>query len=198
MGGRYRLDGRPASTNSMVVPVLPDYFRTMGGRLLAGRDFTAADLQGGAEVAIVNEVFAREFGQPAELIGRTIGNADNPRKIIGVVKRMDYVAEGSQTSQVFVISRSPGGWPGATVVVRVAGRPEDRMPMIRDAIQSVDPQVPVFDVKTMEQRMDDEFARPQFYKTAVMCFAAFALLLAVIGIYGIVSYMVARRAHEMG
>ncbi len=128
MGGRYRLDGRPASTNSMVVPVLPDYFRTMGGRLLAGRDFTAADLQGGAEVAIVNEVFAREFGQPAELIGRTIGNADNPRKIIGVVKRMDYVAEGSQTSQVFVISRSPGGWPGATVVVRVAGRPEDRMP----------------------------------------------------------------------
>ncbi len=70
--------------------------------------------------------------------------------------------------------------------------------MIRDAIQSVDPQVPVFDVKTMEQRMDDEFARPQFYKTAVMCFAAFALLLAVIGIYGIVSYMVARRAHEMG
>jgi putative ABC transport system permease protein len=65
-------------------------------------------------------------------------------------------------------------------------------------VQSVDPQVPVFGVKTMEQRMDDELARPQFYKTAVMCFGGFALLLAIIGIYGIVAYTVARRTHEMG
>ena len=70
--------------------------------------------------------------------------------------------------------------------------------MIRDTIQSVDRRVPVFDVRTMEQRMSDELARPQFYKTAVLCFAGFALLLAVIGIYGIVSYTVARRTHEMG
>ena len=70
--------------------------------------------------------------------------------------------------------------------------------MIRAAIQSVDPKVPVFGVKTMEQRVTEALARPQFYRTAVVAFAAFALLLVVIGIYGIVSHTVSRRAHEMG
>jgi len=83
-------------------------------------------------------------------------------------------------------------------VVKVTGRPKDRLAMIRDTIQSVDRQVPVFGVETMEQRMAEWFARPQFYKTAVMFFAAFAFLLAIIGIHGIVSYTVARRHHEMG
>jgi ABC-type antimicrobial peptide transport system permease subunit len=70
--------------------------------------------------------------------------------------------------------------------------------MIRDTMRSVDPQVPVFDVKTLQQRMADEFARPQFYKTAVICFAAFAFLLAIFGIYSIVSYSVARTTRAMG
>jgi predicted permease len=195
LGGRQSLDGRRASTNSMIVPVMPDYFRTMGGKILAGREFTPADLQGTAEPVIVNDVFAREFGTPAELLGRQVNGS---RAIVGVVKRMDYLAEGANASQVFVLSRAPGSWPGAAIVVKVAGRPEDHMTMIRDAIQSVDRQVPVGELKTMEQRMDDEFARPQFYKTAVTCFAAFALLLAILGIFDVVSYTVARRTHEMG
>jgi ABC-type antimicrobial peptide transport system permease subunit len=70
--------------------------------------------------------------------------------------------------------------------------------MVRDTIRSFDPQVPLFDVKTLEQRMADKFARPQFYKTAVICFAAFAFLLAIFGIYSIVSYTVARATHTMG
>jgi putative ABC transport system permease protein len=198
MGGRYSLDGRRASESSMLVPVMPDYFRTMGTQILAGREFTPADLESAGEAAIVNDVFAREFGQPGDLLGRTVSSGGSPRTVVGVVKRMDYLAEGAQTSQIFVLSRSPGSWPGATIVVKVDGQADDRLALIRDTIQSVDPQVPVFGVKTMQQRMADEFARPQFYKTAVMFFAAFAVLLSIIGVYGIVSYTVARRAHEMG
>ena len=194
VGGRFSLNGRRARENSMVVPVMPDYFRTMATPILAGREFTAADLQSTAQPVIVNDVFAREFGEFRELLGRHVDG----RTIVGVVKRTDYLAEGAQSSQIFLLSRSPGAWPGATIVVKVDGRAEDRLAMVRDTLQSVDRQVPVFGVKTIQQRMDDLFARPQFYRTAVLCFALFALLLAVIGIYGIVSYTVARRTHEMG
>jgi putative ABC transport system permease protein len=110
---------------------------------------------------------------------------------------MDYMAEGANSNEIFIPVNSPGGF-FSTLVARVNGRAGDRLAMIRGAVQSVDPQVPVFGVKTMEQRMDDELARPQFYKTAVMCFAGFAMLLAIMGIYGIVAYTVARRTHEMG
>jgi hypothetical protein len=197
VGGRFRLDGRQASMNSMFVPVMQDYFRVMGSRLLAGREFTQADIQGNTNIAIVSDAFAREFGQPADLISRELSIGKSSWRIIGVVKGMDYMVADAQTSQVFHPSRSPG-WPRTAIVVRVTGRPEDRLAMIRDTVRSVDPQVPLFDVKTLEQRMADEFARPQFYKTAVMCFAGFAFLLAILGIYGIVSYSVARTRHAMG
>lgn len=197
MGGRYALDGRKASANSMSVPVMQDYFRAMGSRLLAGREFTAADIRGNEKIAIVNEVFAREFGEPADLIGRELSAGRNSWRIVGVVKSMDYMAADAQTSQVFQPSRSPG-WPRTAVVISVAGHPADHLAIIRDTIRSVDPRVPLFDIKTLDQRMADEFARPRFYKTAVMCFAAFAFLLAIFGIYSIVSYSVARSTRATG
>ena len=199
IGGRFRMNGRPAAEASMLVPVFPDYFRTMGGRILWGREFSRAEVQGNGRVAVVNDRFAGEFGPPAEALGGdiTIGT-DPPWRVIGVVKTMDYMTEGANGNQIFVPDHSPGGSFFSTIVLRVNGRAEDRLPMIRDAIQSVDPQVPVFGVKTMEQRLDEALARPEFYRTAVLCFAAFALLLAVLGIYGIVSYTVAQKTHEMG
>jgi len=198
IGGPFGMDRRPAKESSMLVPVMPDYFRTMGGRILRGREFSELETQGDAKVAVVNDRFAGEFGSPADALGHevTIGN-DPPLRIVGVVKGMDYMTDGANVNQIYVPAHALGGF-FSTFVARVSGRAEDRLAMIRDTVRSVDPQVPIFGVKTMEQRMSDVIARPQFYRTAVFCFAAIALLLAIIGIYGIVSYTVARRSHEMG
>jgi ABC-type antimicrobial peptide transport system permease subunit len=200
VGGPFGLDGRPAKLNSTLVPVLSGYFQTMGGQILYGREFTEAEVRSGAKVAVVNERFAAEFGAPQDALNHQLTIEDDaPRKIVGVVKGMNYETDPTlaDSNQVFLPSETPGSF-FSTFVVRVEGRAEDHLAEIRDTIQSVDPQVPVFGVKTMHQRLDEVFAAPKFYRTAVWIFAGFAVLLAVIGIYGIVSYTVVQRTQEMG
>ena len=201
VGGPFGIDGHPAKQNSTMIPVFSDYFRTMGGQILYGREFNDSEVRSRARVAVVNQRFATAFGAPADIVGRQLTAEDAlPWKIVGVVKGIEYETDPTLVKpfQVFVPPTKPGIFPPATFVARVDGPTEYHLAAIRDAVVSTDPKVPVFGVKTMQQRLDEMFARPEFYRATVWVFAGFTLLLIVIGIYGLLAYTVARRTKEIG
>jgi putative ABC transport system permease protein len=200
LGGPATLDGRRASENAMIVPVMADYFQTVGGHVLFGREISEAEVRGDVKVAVVSERFAREFGPPEDALGHRValGRRDT-RTVVGVVKEMDYAAGifDANSMQIFVPASAPGAFY-PTFAVRVNGDAEIYLKKIQDAVQSVDAQVPVFGAKTMGERLELALLRPKFYNTVAACFAGFAVMLAVMGIYGLVSYAVSQRQQEMG